>query len=161
MAVFATAGATLHIGGAIAYVGVDLAESDFSGVSWVQIKEVESLGSVGETATEIDFTAVGDARQRRVKGSRSSGTMEIVCGLDYADAGQLAALVAEKTEDDYAFKVVFDDAPSGGTPSERYFAAIVGGVSEQFDTVNNVMKLNVSLWVNSNVVRVNAAESGS
>lgn len=157
MPVFATAGAKLFIGDAMEITGSDLVVGDFSAVTWTEVKELESLGSVGEAATEIDFTAIGDARQRRLKGSRSSGTMEIVCGLDYADAGQLAAIAAEKADDDFAFKVEFSDAPSGGTPSERYFAAIVGGVSEQFDAVNNVMKLNISLWINSNVVRVNAA----
>ena len=49
------------------------------------------------------------------------------------------------------------DAPAGGTPSERYFIAKVGSASEAYDTANAVMKLNASLWVNSNVVRVNAA----
>ena len=85
--------------------------------------------------------------------------MEVVCGIDYSDAGQIAALAAEKTDENYAFKLEFDDAPAGGTPSERYFVAMVGGASEQLDTANNVMKLNLSLWINSNVVRVNAAEA--
>ncbi|WP_237685028.1 hypothetical protein [Szabonella alba] len=54
--------------------------------------------------------------------------------------------------------MVLNDAPPGGTPSERYFVAVVGSASEAYDTANNVIKLNASLWVNSNVVRVNAAE---
>ena len=69
----------------------------------------------------------------------------------------LPNLAAEKTDNNYAIKIEFDDAPTGGTPSERYFIAIIGGASEQLDTANNVMKLNLSLWINSNVVRVNAA----
>ena len=53
--------------------------------------------------------------------------------------------------------VEFNDAPAGGTPSERLFIAKVASQSEQYDTANSVMKLNLSLAVNSNVVRVDAA----
>jgi hypothetical protein len=51
---------------------------------------------------------------------------------------------------------VLNDAPPAGTPSERLFIAKVMSQSEQYDAANSVMKLNASLGVNSNVVRVNA-----
>ncbi|EPX85381.1 hypothetical protein [Salipiger mucosus] len=159
MPVFATAGAKLSIGSALAAKTADFVASDFDSETWTQIKELESLGSFGDTAQEITFESISDLRTKRFKGTRSAGTMEVVCGIDYADAGQLAAIAAEKTDDNYAFKLEFDDAPEGGTPSERYFVAMVGGASEQLDTANNVMKLNLTLWINSNVVRVNAAEA--
>ena len=57
----------------------------------------------------------------------------------------------------YAIKVTFNDAPSGGTPSERYFVALVMSAREQYDEANSVMKLAVTLEVDSNVVRVAAA----
>ncbi|SFD17201.1 hypothetical protein [Salipiger profundus] len=159
MPVFATAGAKLYIGGALTAKSSDFVVGDFDSETWTELKELESLGSFGDTATEVTFEALGDARSKRLKGTRSAGTMEVVCGIDYSDAGQIAALAAEKTDENYAFKLEFDDAPAGGTPSERYFVAMVGGASEQLDTANNVMKLNLSLWINSNVVRVNAAEA--
>ncbi|MGK7661962.1 MULTISPECIES: hypothetical protein [unclassified Marinovum] len=159
MPIFATAGATLHIGAALAAKQTNFVASDFDSQTWTEIKETESLGSFGDTSQEILFDSVASRRTRRIKGSRNAGSMEVICGIDYADAGQIAAIAAEKTSDNYAFKLVFDDAPSGGTPSERYFIAMVGGATEQLDTANNVMKLNLSLWINSNVVRVNAAEA--
>ena len=106
----------------------------------------------------VTFDGIGDKRTRTLKGTRSAGTMEVVCGIDPADAGQLAVIAAEKTIHDYAFKLVLNDAPPAGTPSERYFIAKVMSQSEQFDQANNVMKLNFSLGVNSNIVRVAAAE---
>ncbi|MGR3494083.1 hypothetical protein [Citreimonas sp.] len=159
MPFFATAGAKIHIGGELAAKSADFAIADFDAVTFTEIKEVESLGSFGDTAQEVAFDSIDSKRTRRLKGTRSAGTMEIVCGIDYADAGQLAAIAAEKTDKNYAFKVVFNDAPTGGTPSERYFIAQVGAASEQLDSANNVMKLNVSLWINSNIVRVAAAEA--
>lgn len=162
MTIFATNGAKLYIGGAMASTSADLDLSSFSGQTsnWVEIGEAEGLGSLGDTSTEITFDAINSSRTRRLKGTRSAGSMEVVCGIDYADAGQIALIAAEKTDDEYAFKLVLNDAPTGGTPSERYFVALVGSASEALDTANNMMKLNSSLWVNSNIVRVNAAAGG-
>lgn len=155
--IFATNGAKFYIGGVMADPGEDMVAADFEEVTWVEIKETESLGSVGDTAAEIAFDGIAQNRTKRLKGTRNAGTMELVCGIDYADAGQIALLEAEKAIHDYAFRLVFKDAPVGGTPSERMFIAKVGSAAEALDTANNVMKLNSSLWVNSNIVRINAA----
>ena len=160
--IFATAGAKLYIGTTMTIPSADLVAADFTAQSseWEEIKELESLGTIGDQSEEIEFAAIGEARTRRLKGTRSSAPMEVVCGIDYADDGQLALIAAEKTHHNYAFRIVFNDAPAGGTPSERLFVATVGSASEALDTANNVMKLNASLWVNSNVVRVAAAAGG-
>jgi len=157
MPIFATAGAKLYIGAAIEDQSTDFVVGDFDGQSWTEIEELESLGSFGDTSQEISIDIIGQKRTKRLKGTRSAGSVEVVCAIDYSDAGQMAALAAEKADGNYAFKLEFDDAPTGGTPSERYFVAMVGSASEQLDAANNVMKLNLSLWINSNVVRVNAA----
>lgn len=157
MTIYATNGAKLYIGGVMEDPGEDLAAADFTGETWVEIKETENLGTVGDTASEITFDGIGANRTRRLKGTRNAGTMEVVCGIDYADAGQIALLAAEKTPHDYAFRLVFNDAPAGGTASERMFIAKVASAAEALDTANSVMKLNATLWVNSNVARINAA----
>lgn len=157
MPIFATAGAKLFIGGVLAQKSDDFVEADFSTESWTEIAHLESLGTLGDNANEVTFESIGENRTKRLKGTRNAPPMEVVCGIDYADAGQIALVAAEKEIHDYAFKVEFNDAPSGGTPSERLFIAKVGSASESLDTANSVMKLNASLWVNSNVVRVDAA----
>ena len=154
--IFATNGAKVYI--------CETAESEaptlveYQALTWVQINEVESLGTFGDTAEEINFTSLSDERVRKVKGARNAGTLELIMGIDYSDTGQIALLAAEKEIHSYPFKVEFNDAPEGGTPSERYFNAKVGSASEQLDTANNVMKLNASLWIDSAIERVNAAE---
>jgi hypothetical protein len=130
----------------------------YQGLTWVEIGRTENLGTFGDTSAEITESLIDEGRVYKVKGPRNAGTMELICAIDYADAGQLAAIAAETTEDNYGFKVLFNDAPAGGTPSERYFIAIVGGAAEQLDAADSVMKLNVSLWINSKITRVAAAE---
>lgn len=157
MTIYATNGAKLYIGGVLPAKSTDFVQADFSPEPSTEIGEMDGLGSVGDTSAEITFAGISAKRDRRLKGTRNAGTMDIVCGLDAQDAGQLALIAAEATGSDYAFKLVLNDAPPGGTPSVRYFVAAVGSVVEAFDQANNVMKLNASLWVNSNVVKVNAA----
>jgi hypothetical protein len=160
MTIYATAGSKLHIGGAKDQQSADFTSSDFSAETWTEIKSLEGLGSLGDTSQAITVDLIDQQRQKTLKGTRNAGTMEVVCAIDPADAGQIAAIAAEKSKSDYAFRLVLNDAPSSGsspTPSERLFIAKVMSASEQFDQANNEMKLNISLAVNSNIVRVAAA----
>lgn len=153
--IFASNGAKIYICETAQTSEPDLA--GYRALTWVEIKEVESLGTFGDTAAEIEFTALTDSRKRRLKGARDAGTLDMTMGADYSDAGQVALVAAEKTIHDYAFKVVFNDAPQGGTPSERYFIAAVASASESVETANSTLMLNCSLWVNSGITRVDAA----
>jgi hypothetical protein len=155
---FATAGSKLCIGAAKAFTGTDFTDTDFTTGSptWTVIGGTTNLGSAGDTSELITSNHIAEARTRKLKGVRNAGSMQVVCDLDYADAGQLAVIAAEKTKETYAFKLEFNDAPVGGTPSARYFVALVMSAAEQWDEANNVMKLNITLEVDSNIVRVAA-----
>lgn len=155
---YATAGMQIHIGGVLAQKSSDFVEADFSSESWTEITGHVNLGSLGDAAEEITSEHIVDARTKRLKGTRSSPPMELVVDINPEDDGQIALIAAEKEIHDYAFKLTFNDAPEGGTPSERLFIAKVASITEQFDTANTVMRMNVTLWVNSNVVRVDAAD---
>lgn len=157
MTIYATNGAKLHIGGVLNQKATDFEVADFSAQVWAEIGETENLGTVGDEAAEITFDSISANRTRRLKGTRNAGTMELVCGIDPEDAGQIALVAAEKTIHDYAFRITFNDAPTGGSPSVRYFIAKVATAAEALDAANNVMKLNATLWVNSNIVRADAA----
>lgn len=158
MAIFTTAGAKLYIGGALD--GPAVTPSSFTGIVWVEVRRLENLGSFGDTSEEITFDDIGEARRIKLKGPRDAGMMEVVAAIDSGDAGQTAVRAAEATPNDYAFRVVFNDAPVGGSASERRFVGKVMSVAEVLDGASNVMKLNMSIGVNSNVVRIDAAAGG-
>ena len=157
-----TANTKISIGVAKAFTGTDFIETDFTSGSptWTEIKGTTNLGGAGDTSELITSNQVGSGRTRKAKGTRNAGSMQLVCDIDIADAGQLALIAAEKTRDSYAFKLEFNDAPSGGTPSTRYFTAFIMSASEQYDEANSVMKLNATLEIDSNIVRVAAAAGG-
>lgn len=160
MTIYATAGSKLYIGGVLPMKSADFVEADFTSQTWKEVGGLESLGTLGDTSQAITQSIIGEGRDKVLKGTRAAGTMEVVCSIDGDDVGQTALIAAEKTTHDYAFKLVLNDAPVNGTPSERKFIAKVMSAAEQFDQANNVMKFNTSLAVNSNVVRKAATSTG-
>lgn len=158
---FATAGSKLYIGSAPMNSGDSLVVSAFDAVVWTEVKGMTNLGGDGGGAELITSGQIDSAYIRKLKGLRNAGAMQVVADLDYADAGQLALIAAEKTRDTYPFKIRFNDAPAGGTPSERYFVALVMSASEQWNEANSVMALNSTLEIDSNIVRVAASVGGS
>lgn len=155
--IFSVAGSKLYIGSSIDAHSTDFILSEFDGQSWVAISWIENLGQVGDESASIAFSAIENARTLKLKGVRDAGTMSLVVGVDYGDEGQTMLVAAEQSPNNFAFKLLFNDMPAGGTSgSVRYFIAQVMSVREQFDTVNNVIKMAASLGVNSNIVHVNA-----
>lgn len=157
MAIFATAGSKIYIGGPLAAKSSDFIEADFAAQSWQEIGWAEAIGEFGDESSEITFDAIGEGRTQKLKGVRNAGTMACRFGVSSDDLGQIALRAAQLVHNDYAFRVDFNDAPVGGTPSKRMFIAKVMTAREVLDTANNVVRLNASLGVNSNVVQVEAA----
>lgn len=161
---YATAGTKIGIGLAFAATGTDLTVSDFTTgtptPTYVEIGGTTNIGGAGDTSEAIKSTHIAVARVRKLKGPRDAGQMQIVCDLDPTDAGQIAVIAAEKTPYSYMFKVELTDKPAAGASpknSMRYFVAYVMSAAEQYDEANNVMKLNITLEIDSNVVRVAAS----
>lgn len=157
MSIFATAGATVSIGQVMEQQSADFVLADFAGQSWVPIGWLESIGEFGDESAEITFDPIGENRTRKLKGIRNAGNMDLVMAVVDDDIGQIALLAAEADPDDFAFRVVFNNAPEGGTPAERYFIGKVMTARENLGTVNNVVKAGGRVGINSNVVRVNSA----
>lgn len=153
--IFATAGSKIFIGGVMENKLSDFVLIDYAGQSWVEVGWAESIGEFGDEASEITFDAIGQARTQKLKGSRNAGTMAARFGISPGDPGQILMRDAENGPQDYAFRIDFNDALSPtGTPSQRYFIAKVMSAREVLDTANNVVRLNASLGVNSNIVQV-------
>ena len=160
MPTFTTAGSKVFIGSAKASTDNDLTASDLTAQTWVEISPVKSIGSFGDAAESVDVSYIGRARKMKMKGVRDAGNIELVCGLDYTNAGQQAMLAAEKTNLEFAFKIEFNDRPATGAspkPSSRMFLGIVMTATEELGEANSDMTLNTTISINTNVVKTNAS----
>ncbi|HCO54690.1 MAG TPA: hypothetical protein DIT93_06690 [Pelagibacterium sp.] len=156
---FATANTKISIGTAIDDQDDDFVAADFTSQTWTEIGGTTNLGQIGDAAELITSNQIARGRTKKAKGTYNAGSMAIVCDLDPEDAGQTALVAAGGNRSNFAFKIEFDDAPAGGTPSTRYFIGLVMGTPEVFEDANSAKKLNATLEVNSNIVKVAAAEA--
>lgn len=160
---FATAGAKVYIGAAFEDQDDDLVAADFTAQTWTEIGNLTNIGAFGDTSQEVTTQEVGRARDFRVKGSRNAGSMSLTMNINSSDAGQIALIAAEKARSNYAFRVVFPDAPATGsapTGSERLFYGLVMSRPENLAGPNNFATMDVSVGINSNIVAV-AATAGA
>lgn len=161
MAVETTAGTRFFIGpvadvDAINAMGDSAAVAHFEAVAgWVEVEEVEDLGMIGDTSDEITFTALKNRRVRKTKGPRNGGTQNVVVGRDPLDDGQGALIAAEKTDYNYYFKVVYDDARGDGyTESVDYYAGLVMSRQNNLGNVSNVTRRNFNVGINTGIYSV-------
>ena len=121
---------------------------------WIEVEEVEDMGEHGDTAEEITFTSIGDARTRKQKGARNAGTKTIVAGCDPLDDGQVALAAAQATDFNYAFKVVRADArASNYSNTVEYFVGLVTGEAVNQGAQNNVVKQTFPISLNTKIYR--------
>lgn len=127
----------------------------FEGLTYVEVEEVESIGEFGDEAGTTTFANLKDERERMFKTVRSAGTLALVVGRDALDAGQAALIAAEKTDNHYAFKVVFDDSrDSNFSDSIEYFGGLVLGRRTSAGAAGDITKRTFNIAVNTAVYEV-------
>ncbi|ESQ83254.1 hypothetical protein AEAC466_13460 [Asticcacaulis sp. AC466] len=111
MSLYPVAGAKLYIGGALNDKNADFTAADFASQTWTEIDGWETMGAIGDTSKEIATELINRGRSIKQKGTRDAGSMENEFAIISGDPGQEAVLAAERTRSNFAFRIVFDDAP--------------------------------------------------
>lgn len=158
--IITASGAKLYRGPAVTSANADTLAEFLAITAWTEVGLVETLGEFGDESTAVTFAAIGDGRVRKAKGARDAGTMAITVAHTPEDAGQEAMEDAERTNDNYAFKIELPDAPTEDWSNSLYFFR--GLVMSQRLNVggnDNVVRKTYNLGVNSEVFVDPAAES--
>jgi hypothetical protein len=117
---------------------------------WTEIEEIESYGDLGDVSEVATFASVKDRRMRKFKTTRDAGTMTVVTGRDPHDDGQDALDAAERTDFNYAFKVIYSDARTADhTNTIEYFGGIVLSRPTNLGGVQDITKKTYNIGVNS------------
>ncbi|WP_422073870.1 hypothetical protein [Tranquillimonas rosea] len=157
---YPVAGAKIYIGPVTATKADDFVAGDFSSTEgdWTEVDGWENAGTKGDTAQTITTSLINRKRDTKQKGTRNAGSMENQFADLPADAGQQAMKAAEKTSDNFAFRIVYDDMPSGGTSgTTHYFVGLVMSWTDQGGGANGVRMRGSTIEINSNIVEVAAA----
>lgn len=156
--VFSFSGSRFFIGDPVEFSQSELVAADFSGQSWVEVLGIESIGEYGDSASYGSFIALGDRRSTRFLTHFEGSDLTLTLARNASDLGQAALLAAgNDAGTNYAIKIVYDDAPPGGTPTEDMFIALIGPLRRTGGSNTDALKWASTLGVNSNVVAVPAA----
>lgn len=154
---FAVSGAKFYIGDAMSTSDTDLTESDFSTVVWQVVDGWETMGTFGDQAEVITTALINRARVTKAKGTFDAGEMENTFAVIPGDAGQDALKAALANNQNYAFKIEFDDpATVGGSGSEAKFVGLVTNQRRQGGSANTIRMRAFTISINSNIVEVAA-----
>ena len=126
--------------------------ADFAALSVTfEVGQIESVGNFGKVFDLVSFQAVKDGRMYKYKGGYNGGTMAMVVAADLTDPGQkiLSDAANRQDQDTLPFKILLNGAdPLFDT---IYFGGKVFSFEYQFGSVNNVVKANIRLEVNTDI----------
>ena len=120
-------------------------------LTYVEIGQVEKLGSFGASFAKVEFQGLKGAKQK-FKGSADFGALQPSIALDALDAGQILLQTAsdDETQKLYSFRVTFPDG------SARYFRGRVFGAPETADGADSMLMATPTVEICSKVVKVDA-----
>ena len=120
-------------------------------LTYVEIGQVEKLGSFGASFAKVEFQGLKGAKQK-FKGSADFGALQPSIALDALDAGQILLQTASDDESQklYSFRVTFPDG------SARYFRGRVFGVPETADGADSMLMATPTVEICSKVVKLEA-----
>lgn len=124
---FTNAAAKLYIGDAP--VNIDMDESAFELVNWVEVKGIGNHGEAGKSTNIVSYDTWGNPVVQKGKGLTDAGSPDVECARIPDDPGQILMRAAGVVGNNntYPFKMERNDAQSGGTPSIFYNRGIVTG----------------------------------
>lgn len=157
MALYPVAGMKIYIGGVLADKATDFIESDFAGQVWTEIDGWQQMGSLDDSAQEITESLINRGRDVKQKGTAQAPSMQNVFVVVPGDAGQAALINAARpaNKNNYAFKIEGNE-DGVSVKSKRLFIGLVMSAAEAGGEANTIQKMNGTVSINSNIVKVAA-----
>jgi hypothetical protein len=145
MAIMTSAGSTLGIS---ASLPATEDATGYNALTYTSVGEITDLGEFGTEYSTVNFTALGNRRVRKFKGSYNNGALQLQLGRDTADAGQTLLRTALASDNDYSFKVTLQNG------TKLYFKGKVMSYKTQVGSVDQITAASTTVEVVSDVVEV-------
>jgi hypothetical protein len=126
----------------------------YTALTFIEIGQVEKLGSFGASFAKVDFQPLKGAKQK-YKGSADYGALQPSIALDSADAGQalLQTAADDPSQKLYSHRVTYQDG------SRRYFGGRTFGMPETADGADSMLMATPAIEICTAVVKAPAAAS--
>lgn len=145
MAIGTSEGSTVFIGP----VTTATTQSALAALTYVEVKDVESIGEFGPQKQDVTFTRLAGGGVQHLPGATDNGLIPVVCGRNATDPGQIALAAAASTKFEYAVKIVLaDEADANDTPTTFYARGPVFGSRNNVGGANDVTKRTFNVGAN-------------
>lgn len=120
------------------------------------IGEITDAGQHGRVYNAVTHNPIGSRGTQKFKGSFNEGQKVLTLAVDDSDAGQTLAITALDSDDDYSFRVLYQDG------SADYFQAKVMGFQKSMTGVDTMLTATLTLEITTSasgvgIVHVEAA----
>ena len=141
MAVYTTAGTTLHMTAAApaTYDG-----TGYAALTWTELGEVVSVGTYGREYDKVTHKPLKSRGTVKRKGSFDEGAMTVSMGKDTDDAGQILLKTASMSDNDHSFKLVYQNG------DVEYFRAQVMNFKNDPGEASKIVGVSVDLDITTN-----------
>lgn len=108
------------------------------------IGQITDAGQHGRVYNVVTHNPIGSRGTQKFKGSFNEGQKVLTVGIDDDDAGQTLAIAALDSDNDYSFKVLYQDG------SIDYFQAKVIGFQKSMTGVDTMLTATLTLEITTN-----------
>lgn len=118
----------------------------FAALSWTVVGEVTDLPEFGVSYNLVTHNPIADRQTKKYKGAYNNGTLSVVLARDDDDAGQIVALAALASDNDYSFRITYQDS------TIDYFRGKVMSFTSAAGGVDSIVNRNMRIELSNDVV---------
>lgn len=145
MAFMSSAGSTLAL---TASLPASENQAGYEALTYTNVGEITDLGEFGKEYNLISFTALGNRRVRKLKGSYNNGALQLQLARDTADAGQTSLRTALGSDNSYSFRVTLQNG------TDLYFQGKVMSYRTVVGSVDSVTGATTAIEIDTDIVEV-------
>ncbi|HQZ58195.1 MAG TPA: phage tail tube protein [Acinetobacter sp.] len=123
-------------------------KAGYEALTFALIGEVTDLGEYGKEYSTVTHNPIASRKTIKRKGSYNNGTLALQLGIDAADAGQVICDAAVDSDNNYAFKVTYQD----GTVD--YFSGQIMSFKTNAGSVDQILSGAINIELNTDVISV-------
>lgn len=129
----------------------------YADLTFANVGEITDFGEIGKVFSEITHRPLDQRGEYVFKGNYTRGTMNLNMATAFAnDAGQVILDTALDDDEDYYFKIEFNDNPGGTTNTIFYFPAKVMSSPISIGNADSITTQSSTLRVNGDIIVVAA-----
>ena len=130
-------------------------QAGYAALSFTEVGEITTIPEIGRVYDLITHTPVAERKTFKLKGNYNDGAMALAMGRATDDAGQAIMKTAVDSDDPVAFKIAYNDTPSGGsTPTIQYFSGLVMSYTTNTGDGNQVLGATGQIEISGDIIEV-------